>query len=296
MIYVKLLMMAAAWGGTFIAGKNLALSVGPYTGALLRYLVASLFLAGLLLRSPLRLPRLSARAALALAAMGLTGIFAYNVFFLKGLRLIEAGRASVIVATNPIVIAAAAALFLGERLNVLKAAGILLSVAGAVLAISRGEIAALLRGGIGPGELAIFGCVASWVAFTLLARTLSAALSPLAVVSLSSFAGTLLLVPPALAEGFAAGFPFRLADWANAFFLGFFGTVLAFIWYTEGIRRLGAVRAGLFINFVPIFAILLAFALLGEPLRLSLLAGALCVSGGVFLTTLGSRRGEDRSR
>jgi drug/metabolite transporter (DMT)-like permease len=291
MIYVKLLLMAAAWGGTFIAGKNLALSVGPYTGALLRYLAASLFLSALMLKSAGPLPRASARLVLTLVAMGLTGIFAYNVFFLKGLRLIEAGRASVIVATNPIVIAAAAAVFLGERLNLLKSAGILLSVGGAVLAIARGDFGALLRGGLGEGELAVFGCVASWVAFTLLARTISAALSPLAVVGLSSFAGTLLLVPPALAEGFLAGFPFRLADWANAFFLGFFGTVLAFIWYTEGLRTIGAVRAGLFINFVPIFAILLAFFMLGEPLRLSLLAGALLVSAGVFLTTIGSRRG-----
>ena len=49
-------------------------------------------------------------------------------------------------------------------------------------------------------------------------------------------------------------------------------------------------RAGLFINFVPVSAVLLAFLILGEPLTVSLLFGAVLVTSGVYLTTLGSRR------
>ena len=66
--------------------------------------------------------------------------------------------------------------------------------------------------------------------------------------------------------------------------------MLGFVWYYEGIKRIGAVRAGLFINFVPISAVLLAFLILDEPLTVSLLIGAVLVSSGVYLTTLGSRR------
>jgi drug/metabolite transporter (DMT)-like permease len=49
-------------------------------------------------------------------------------------------------------------------------------------------------------------------------------------------------------------------------------------------------RAGLFINFVPVSAVFLAFLILHEPLTVSLLIGAMLVSSGVYLTTLGSRR------
>jgi drug/metabolite transporter (DMT)-like permease len=66
--------------------------------------------------------------------------------------------------------------------------------------------------------------------------------------------------------------------------------VLGFVWYYQGIQRIGPVRAGLFINFVPIFAVLLSVLLLKEPLTLSLLAGAVLVSSGVCLTTLGAYR------
>jgi drug/metabolite transporter (DMT)-like permease len=72
--------------------------------------------------------------------------------------------------------------------------------------------------------------------------------------------------------------------------LGLFGTVLGFVWYYQGIQRIGPVRAGLFINFVPVFALLLAFFILKEPVTPSLLIGAVLVSSGVYLTTLGSRR------
>jgi drug/metabolite transporter (DMT)-like permease len=60
--------------------------------------------------------------------------------------------------------------------------------------------------------------------------------------------------------------------------------VLGFVWFYQGIQRLGAMRAGLFINFVPVSAVLLAFLILGEPLTASLLAGAALVTLGVYLT------------
>jgi drug/metabolite transporter (DMT)-like permease len=77
---------------------------------------------------------------------------------------------------------------------------------------------------------------------------------------------------------------YTIFEWLNLAYLGIFGTVLGFVWYYEGIQKIGATRAGLFINFVPISAVLLAFLLLKEPLTNSLLAGTLLVSGGVYLT------------
>ena len=156
--------------------------------------------------------------------------------------------------------------------------------------IARGDFSALLSGGFGWGELYIFGCVASWVAYSLLGKAVMSSLSPLAAVTYSSVAGTVCLLPAAMMEnlGGAAAYPFDA--WVSILYLGFFGTVLGFIWYYQGIQRIGPVRAGLFINFVPVFALLLAFIILKEPVTPSLLIGAVFVSSGVYLTTLGSRR------
>ncbi|MBI5581784.1 MAG: DMT family transporter [Deltaproteobacteria bacterium] len=288
--YIKLLLTAVCWGGTFIAGKSLAQHVGPLTGAFLRFLVACVFLLALTLRLEKKLVLPGRNNLLKLFLMGMTGIFLYNYFFLKGLKLIEAGRASIIVATNPIFIALMSAVFFRERLNLLKLAGILVSVTGAVTVITRGELVMAIGAGFGWGELYILGCVGSWVAYSLLGKVVMADLSPLAAVTYSSLIGTAALFPAAVMEGLFSSGSISLAAWANAVYLGFFGTVLGFVWYYQGIQRIGPVRAGIFINFVPISAVLLAFVLLDEPITISLLAGAVLVSSGVYLTTLGSRR------
>ncbi len=75
--------------------------------------------------------------------------------------------------------------------------------------------------------------------------------------------------------------------WCHIGYLGFFGTVLGFVWYYEGIERIGPTKAGLFINFVPISAFLMAFFLLNEPITASLLWGTIMVAAGVYLTNTG---------
>jgi drug/metabolite transporter (DMT)-like permease len=288
--YIKLLLTAFLWGGTFIAGRVLAQHMGPFSGAFLRFAVACVFLVALTFRMERRLPMPPKKDFLPLLLMGLTGIFAYNFLFLKGLKLIEAGRASVIIASNPIFIAIMSTLIFRDRMNVLKVAGILVSVTGAVTVITRGEFFRVLGGSFGWGEIFIFGCVASWVAYSLLGKAVMSELSPLVSVTYSSVAGTLCLFPAAVMEGMFDAAPYAPVAWVCVGYLGFFGTVVGFVWYYEGIKAIGPVRAGLFINFVPISAVLLAFATLGEPLTLSLLIGAVLVSSGVYLTTLGSRR------
>ena len=74
--------------------------------------------------------------------------------------------------------------------------------------------------------------------------------------------------------------------WCNLAYLGWFGTVLGFVWYYEGIRKIGPSRASLFINFVPISAICLAHFILGEPLSWSLVIGGVLVIAGVSLNNM----------
>jgi drug/metabolite transporter (DMT)-like permease len=75
-----------------------------------------------------------------------------------------------------------------------------------------------------------------------------------------------------------------LSVWGNVIYLGVLGTVVGFVWFYQGIQKIGPTRAGLFINFVPISAVIMANLILDEPLTWSLVAGVVMVSGGVYLT------------
>jgi drug/metabolite transporter (DMT)-like permease len=283
--YVKLLLTAVFWGGTFIAGRVVAQDAGPFSAAFARFAMASVLLLGLTWQAEGRLPPLKKQHLLPIALLGMTGIFAYNFFFFTGMKLIAAGRASTIVATNPIFITLLSALLFKEKLKPLKVAGILLSVGGAIMVISRGDPRQVLRGGLGWGELFIFGCVLSWVIYSLVGKALMAELSPLTAVAYSSLAGAAALLVPAYLEGAVQDFShYSNLSWLGLAYLALFGTVLGFRWYYEGIKRIGPARASIFINFVPISAVILAFLLLREPITLSLLSGAVLVSSGVYLT------------
>ena len=283
--YLKLLLMALFWGGTFIAGRLLVGEVQAFSAAFLRFAIASIVLLIITLRSHKKIPRVQREQWFPLLLLGLSGVFAYNVFFFRGLQLIEAGRAAVIIANNPIVIAIFAALLFGEKLNLLKIIGIALSVCGAIVVITQGHPTTILHSGIGQGELYIFGCVICWVTYSLVGRATMRSLSPLVAVTYSALIGAILLFPAACLEGMLhqiAGY--SLTAWLSLLYLGLCGTVLGFVWYYQGIQKIGSTRAGQFINFVPIAAILLSAWLLDEPLTVSLLSGVFLVSSGVYLT------------
>ena len=285
LIYVKLLLTAFFWGGTFIAGRQVAETVGPFSAAFLRFAVASLFLLAYTWKVEGKIPIISRSQIIPALLLGMTGVFAYNVFFFKGLRLIEAGRAAVIIANNPVFIAIFSALFFKEKLNWIRSTGILISVTGAVVVISRGQLQNLWAGGFGWGELLIFGAVLSWVSFSLIGKKILADLSPLVSVFYASTIGAAALFPPAVIEGMFTDVNYYTAfDWISIVYLGFFGTVLGFVWYYQRIKMIGPTRAGLFINFVPVSAIILAFFILDEPITVSLFAGTILVVTGVYLT------------
>lgn len=232
-----------------------------------------------------RLPGISFGKLLVILALGFTGIFSYNLFFFSGLSHIQANRASLIIACNPIFISLCSVVFFRDRINGLKIAGLCLSVTGALIVISKGNLFKIFESGIGKGELLIFGCVISWVIYSILGKKAMNDLSPIVSVCYSSVAGTVLLFFPAMNKGvFTHLLTYSPLDWAGLFYLGFFGTVLGFLWYYEGIKKIGPMKAGIFINFVPVSAIILSFFILNEPLTLSLTAGAVLVIAGVYLT------------
>lgn len=286
--YLKLLCTSMFWGGTFVAGRVVAQHAPPFSAAFLRFAIAVFCLVILVRVHEGGLPRLKRHQWLPVLILGLSGIFAYNVLFFLGLRTVEAGRAAVIVATNPIFIALLAALLFKDSLGAGRFLGIVLSICGAVLAITGGHPLTLLHQAVSWGDLIIFGCVASWVTYLLVGKVTMHSLSPHAAVTYSCLVGTALLFPFSLGEGLFSLLPtLPWSVWAALIYLGVFGTVLGFTWFYQGVKDIGPSRSAVFINFVPVWAILASFAILGESLTPSLLLGAVLVGSGVYLTNHG---------
>lgn len=279
------MLTALFWGGTFIAGRLLASGVDPRAAAFVRFGIASLFLLVFTIRVEGRLPLPQKKQVIPVVLLGLTGVFAYNILFFTGLRYIHAGRAALIIATNPVLISLLSALFFKESLNWIKSTGICISVFGAMVVISHGNFADATEYHFGFGELMIIGCVVSWVAYSLIGKIVMRGLSPLVSVTYSALVGTTLLVIPALNSGLIEDIgQYGATEWGSLFYLGFFGTVLGFFWYYQGIEQIGPMRASVFINFVPISAILLSATILDETITPSLLIGAALVISGVYCT------------
>jgi drug/metabolite transporter (DMT)-like permease len=282
-VVVKLALVAVIWGGTFIAGRVAAAEMPPVTAALWRYVVACVALVVAALALEGGLPPLSRRQWLGVAALGATGVYAYNLCFMVGLKTVSAGRASLIVALNPAMVMLGAALFLGERVGPRQLAGIALALAGAATVIGRGNPLALLTGAAGTGELVVFGCTLSWMTWTLIARRVMAGMSPLAMTTYASLVGTsFLAVTAALVGEPLLPQPSTVGVLALAF-LGVFGTAIAFVWFNDGVRVLGAARAAVFINLVPVAAVGLGVLLLGETVDVSVVAGGALVVAGVWV-------------
>jgi drug/metabolite transporter (DMT)-like permease len=286
--YARLVAVPAIWGGTFIAGRVLALAIPPAVGALLRYVVASiaLYLAARWLEGGL--PRLDRRQVLATLLLGATGIFAYNLCFLGALARLPASRTSLIIALNPVVTIAASSLLLGERLSAMRWAGIAVALLGVWIVVSRGDVLGSLPGAVGTGELLMFGGVCAWAAYTLLGRKVLTGLAPLPATLYASLWGTLLLALASIPELPGVSIQdFTLQVLLGILYLGVIGTAVAFVWYYQALQRLGAARTVIFNNLVPVFGAALGVLLLDEPLLPSMIVGGLVAVAGVMMVTRG---------
>ncbi len=285
--YAKLVTAMFMWGGTWIAGRVIAQELtAPLAVASLRFVLAGLVVAVMLLIGEGAIPLPQGRREWGLVwALGFFGIFLYGLCFFFGLQRITAGRGALVVALNPVVIVVLAWLSGRERMNMTKAAGSLIATLGCLTVIGNGDPLALLSGDIGLGEWLILGCVLSWAAYTLIGWQATQHFSPLATTLYASFSGALLLGIAALLQGDIQPADWSWRVWSSMAFLAIFGTALAYTWFTDAVHRIGAGHASIFINLVPVFAVMQAAILLGERLGLAVLLGGLLVIGGVWLTT-----------
>lgn len=286
--YIKLIGVAMFWGGTFIAGRLIAHQIPPELAALGRFFVATLLLLFITTKKEGKLPHLTLPQCLLTLAMGATGIALYNILFFNALSHVEAGRTALFVSFSPVVTAIAASIIYREKLSAINWVGIAVALIGVLTIISRGNLIDLMQHfsqSVGIGEISMAGAVMGWIAYTLLGRKILTSLSPLAATTYAALWGFILLALYALKDIHQhITTNWNITVISAILYLGILGTAVGFVWYYEGIKKLGAAKTVIFNNLVPLFAVIFSALFLGEKITFSMVIGGLLVVYGVRLT------------
>jgi drug/metabolite transporter (DMT)-like permease len=279
-IYLKLVLVAIMWGGTFIATKMASHVFGSFTGASFRYLVALLFMVPMMLFKDSKGFKVTRKQFIQLALLGFTGIFAYSFFFFTGLRHVKASHGALIVALNPVLVMLISALIGKERISGVKILGLLVSLTGTAIVIARGDIMDLFTM-FTWGDALMLGCPISWAFYTYFAKDALKFASPLQASTWAIITGMMFIVFFVPFEPFPVEIDWTV--WLAIVYLGICGSVLGFVWYYEGIKAIGPVKTSAFNNLIPIFAMLLSVVLLGETIHGYMIYGSAMVISGVYL-------------
>ncbi len=284
--YLKLFAAVTAWGGTFVAAKFAVIYSSVEMSALLRFTSASMVLLIILYRQSGTLPPLNRLQLIYVFLLGLSGVAIYNLFFFFGLQSVEAGRGALIITSNPLWVALGSALFFGHRFHLINISGLILCILGVSIVLSKGQLITLFSSSVGMGELALLGGAISWAVYTLIGKYLMHSqhpLTPLTLVTYSSISGSIILALWMLISGHDMRVTPTLNLVAAIGYLSLLGTVMGFIWFFEGVQKLGAPQSSVFVFFVPVSAILFGYLWLDERITLSLLLGAALIIGGVVM-------------
>jgi drug/metabolite transporter (DMT)-like permease len=275
-----------AWGGGAIAVKYAVLAMPPLAMAVVRYAIAAVVLLALVALWRRGLPRRGDLPLLML--MGVTGIFGFAAPFNAGLQFTGAGEGSVLTAFSPFVSFLVAAWLLGDRLTVRRVVAGVVSLGGVALLVAGGPEATTTSPNRLLGDLLVLVAAFNWGVYSVLVRLAQRrGVDLLDMTAWSIMFGTVFL---ALALPFeprpivwsALGPDVALA----VVYAGLVASVLAYLWWNEGVRRLGPSLASLFTNLNPVAAVAIAALLFGERFLPWQAVGATLVLTGLAVANL----------
>ncbi|ASZ14082.1 DMT family transporter [Chitinophaga pendula] len=278
--FISIIFVMLIWGSSFSVTKLVVQEVSPFVLATLRHLIASAVLLPFFLAR-----RRKVRHALPyghLLLMGLSGITVYYCLFNSGMRYISASSGAMIEGLIPVAIAIPAALILKEHLYSKTITGIVLSVIGVILVGFVGNAQKSDNGLL--GSALMVGAVCLWGAYTLLSRSLKN-MDTILVTSVSTFFGTLCLLPMFFYELYQHGMPTISAGaWAGMTYLGLFASALAYFLYNRALESLPAAQVGNFLNLNPVIGAVIAFIFLKDTFTGWQYAGSVLVIAGIWLS------------
>ncbi len=271
------------WGVSFPVSRVAVREIPPLALATGRFLLAAALLWPVARRRRLALARADLPAVLLLGLFGVTLYFAFENY---GLVFTTASHASLIVATVPLGSAAVEAVRQRRAPRPLALAGMIAAAAGVVVIVRPdGSTARSLW-----GDLLVLGAMASWVAYTFLARDLMARTPALLVTAATMAAGAALLLPLAAIEALFTPLHAPSASaWASLAYLGLLCSAAAYLLWNVALPALGVSVANNFLNVIPLIAVLTGVLALHEPWTAGIALGGALVLLGVIAVERSAR-------
>ena len=214
--------------------------------------------------------------------MGLTAFAGFNVLYLNGLRMAPALDGAIIVpGSGPMLTALLAWPMLRERLRGAGILGLVVALAGLVLVMRPGGAQAAGRL---LGDALFLLSALCWAIYSVVGKAAMVRFTPVSATFYAQVAGVVMLLPFAVAErGWTQLQTAPASAWVGLVYLAVFVTVLAFVFFYEGLSRIGAIRASAFALLIPVFGVLLSVLFLGERLTVPTAAGGVFILLGLWL-------------
>lgn len=240
---------------------------------LLRFAIASALMWGILVAKRMKLPR--GRGMGMLVAMGAVGYAGQAFSYFTALTYASAGLVALLLYTYPAIVALLSRLVFKHPFTWMQITAVGVALAGTVFIIG--------KAGDGKPLGIFFGLLAALIysIYILMGSRFPKDVTPTAstAVITSSAAVTYFVVvavkgfhPPATGKG-----------WVAVLAIALICTVLAILFFFEGLERVGPVRASVFSTIEPVFTVLLAAAVLGDQITLPRVFGGVLIVGAVLL-------------
>nr|WP_285289077.1 DMT family transporter [Bacillus sp. ISL-47] len=282
-----LILANMIWGGNFVIGRLGVEYFPPLLFSLFRWLIAFMILTPFMVKPLKKDWKILWQHKPVLLLLAVTGVAGYNTIIYFALQYTTSINASVVNSTTPLFIAIFAIFILKEKLSFQQITGIILSVIGISFIISRGSIDSFLSWSINTGDLFVLTAVFLWALYSVIGKKYSGILPALSTFYVTSFLGILILAPLSLIE-------YRLSGIGPAFsafsvgillYVGFMASIVAFLSWNYGVSIIGASKAGVFLNLLPVFATAFAVLFTAESLYHYQVIGGVIVIFGVLLSS-----------
>lgn len=283
--YLLMVLTTAFWGGSFVAGKIALPEFPPMTLTFFRFLIATaIILPYMWMKVETRIPERKDIPLLFL--LGFLGVSGYFAFQFTALLYTSAANSSTINALNPLTSSVIATFLTDERLNSNKIGLIFLALSGVLLTVTGGNPDVLLNLEFNKGDLIMFLGMISFSFYGIFSKKATSRYSPLLVTGYVFLFGLIQITPLMLMENVIRNvLSFSWEAWASIAFMAIGSSVLGYLIQQVTIKKIGVNKTSLFINLVPLFAMLFSYLVLGDPVTIVNLVSAAIIITAVVLNS-----------
>ena len=284
--YLLLSLTSLFWAANWVIGRAMRNEMPPVAMGFWRWTIA------LLLLLPFTVPELKRNWHViranwfTLTMLGCLGAIAFNTLIYVGLQYTAATNGVLFNSLSPILIILLSWLLTRERISAMQGLGVVLSLAGVLAIVARGDPAALAAFQFNPGDLWLITAMLLWAAYTIVLRRRPPELSAMGFLAAMLLLSLPFLLPFYLWEfSQRGGIALNLSTAAALAYYGTIPSIVAYLFWNRGVAQVGPNKAGLFVHLMPVFGALLSVLFLDERLHAYHYAGAALIFGGIWLTT-----------